>query len=193
MFTKDLLNQWATSYKVRGGLSLRCEVCRSLIPVLAGQTEVGCDLCGSIYRYTPLRGALATPTLTIEVTPAVIKWDVEVTVNIKLGAETRRAGSGEVEVRLLDWGEGPYKTTLYNQTAWTKTDGNGQVRFNSATYDWIEGFDPDWWNAWSSNYFTVEARLTEKPAVAVWKALYLSATAGWSDPPQIDRAMSRWR
>jgi len=118
--------------------------------------------------------ALATPTLTLVVTAT--KWDVRVTVKVEMAGVTRNAVAGEVEVQLLDIGEGlDYKT--YNSTPYMDTDANGQARFNNASYPWLVGFD----GFWGANRFQVNARLKSDPSVLTYKYMLLGRT-GWSDP-----------
>ena len=121
---------------------------------------------------------LATPDVTIVL--AVTDWDVEVTVYIEAAGVTRLAKQGEVDVQLQDVGEGT-DWGVYHQTPYRATNASGKVRFNNSEYSWIQGFDPDWWNAWSSNRFRIYARPSGETVPALEKALFLSSTE-WSDP-----------
>ena len=127
--------------------------------------------------------ALATPTLTLTVTAT--KWDVRVTVNVEIAGETRTAKAGEVEVQILDIGEGlDYRT--YNSTLYVDTDGNGQTRFNNSSYPWLVGYD----GLWGANRFQINARLTADPSVLTYKYILLGMT-GWSNPNARGRDITR--
>lgn len=118
--------------------------------------------------------SLATPTLTLVF--AVTKWDVRVTVKISIAGVSRPAEAGEVEVRIRDTGEG-LDYTVYHQTPYVKTNGNGQVRFNNSSYSWLVGFD----GMFGANRMYIDARLVADPTVAAEKHMLLGRTT-WKNP-----------
>jgi len=109
------------------------------------------------------------------VAPPAVGWDVIVSVSVKVGEEVRPAGEGEVEVMLLDIGEGA-DYNVYHMSDWKETGSDGKVRFSHVEYDWIVGFEPDAWHAWSSNRFRIRARLKGYPSIYVDKIIFLSTT-----------------
>lgn len=118
---------------------------------------------------------IADVRLSLEL--AAVPWSLNVFVTVIVAGQERIARDHEVECKILDIGEVFADRTVYHETPWRDTMGDGRATFIHDEFPWIEGYD----GLAGANRLSIWVRIKDRPEIEMSKDIRLGTTT-WTNP-----------